>query len=56
MFHCHVLKHEDRGMMGQVEVYDPRGASLRDRLRKYYLFAWWWLHGVPWALCHSAFA
>jgi FtsP/CotA-like multicopper oxidase with cupredoxin domain len=56
MFHCHVLKHEDRGMMAQLEVYDPRGASLQDRLHKWYLFTWWWLHGVPWALCHSAFA
>jgi hypothetical protein len=21
MFHCHVLKHEDGGMMAQIEVY-----------------------------------
>ena len=21
MYHCHVLKHEDRGMMGNIEVY-----------------------------------
>lgn len=24
MYHCHVLKHEDKGMMANIEVYDPR--------------------------------
>ena len=24
LFHCHVLKHEDKGMMANIEVYDPR--------------------------------
>ena len=24
VFHCHVLKHEDKGMMANVEVYDPK--------------------------------
>lgn len=23
MYHCHVLRHEDRGMMANIEVYDP---------------------------------
>ena len=23
MFHCHVLKHEDAGMMGNIEIYRP---------------------------------
>ncbi len=23
MYHCHVLEHEDKGMMGNIEVYDP---------------------------------
>ena len=23
MFHCHVLKHEDSGMMGQFVVIEP---------------------------------
>lgn len=23
MYHCHVLQHEDGGMMAQIEVYDP---------------------------------
>jgi FtsP/CotA-like multicopper oxidase with cupredoxin domain len=23
MFHCHILKHEDQGMMGQVLVESP---------------------------------
>ena len=24
VYHCHVLSHEDKGMMGQIEVYDPK--------------------------------
>jgi FtsP/CotA-like multicopper oxidase with cupredoxin domain len=24
MFHCHILEHEDKGMMAQIEVYDPK--------------------------------
>ena len=24
MYHCHVLKHEDHGMMANIEVYDPK--------------------------------
>ena len=24
VYHCHVLEHEDRGMMGVLEVKDPR--------------------------------
>ena len=27
MYHCHVLQHEDRGMMAQIEVYDSRHPS-----------------------------
>ncbi|QMW21588.1 multicopper oxidase family protein [Sandaracinobacteroides saxicola] len=23
MFHCHILEHEDKGMMATIEVYDP---------------------------------
>jgi FtsP/CotA-like multicopper oxidase with cupredoxin domain len=26
MYHCHILEHEDKGMMAQIEVYDPAGA------------------------------
>jgi FtsP/CotA-like multicopper oxidase with cupredoxin domain len=25
MFHCHVLRHEDQGMMGQFVVVEPGG-------------------------------
>jgi hypothetical protein len=25
VFHCHVLHHEDHGMMSVVEVVDPKG-------------------------------
>ena len=31
MFHCHVLQHEDRGMMGQYVVAAPRRVSRRSR-------------------------
>ncbi len=24
MFHCHILEHEDKGMMATIEVYDPK--------------------------------
>jgi protein SCO1/2 len=27
MYHCHVLDHEDKGMMAMIEVYDPKTAS-----------------------------
>jgi FtsP/CotA-like multicopper oxidase with cupredoxin domain len=27
MFHCHILEHEDKGMMQQIEVYDPVSAQ-----------------------------
>lgn len=27
MFHCHVLLHEDQGMMGQFVVVEPRQAA-----------------------------
>jgi FtsP/CotA-like multicopper oxidase with cupredoxin domain len=56
MFHCHVLKHEDKGMMAQIEVYDPRAIGLRARLARLYLHLWWWLHGVPWSLCGLGYA
>ena len=23
MYHCHILEHEDKGMMANIEVYDP---------------------------------
>ena len=24
MYHCHILEHEDKGMMAMIEVYDPK--------------------------------
>jgi len=27
VYHCHVLKHEDNGMMAAIEVYDPAASS-----------------------------
>ena len=34
MYHCHVLEHEDRGMMAQIEVYDPRHPKQIDASQK----------------------
>ena len=28
MFHCHILEHEDKGMMSQIEVYDPKAGPM----------------------------
>jgi FtsP/CotA-like multicopper oxidase with cupredoxin domain len=51
MFHCHVLKHEDGGMMGNIQVYDPAPPSFISWLNGWYIhFVWWW-NGVPWSLC-----
>jgi FtsP/CotA-like multicopper oxidase with cupredoxin domain len=56
MFHCHVLKHEDKGMMANIEIYDPQPASLQRLASRFYLHVWWWLHGVPWTLCGIGYA
>ena len=50
MFHCHVLRHEDRGMMANVEVYDPSQTFSTRLVRLYMRVVWWW-HGVPWSQC-----
>ena len=31
LYHCHVLKHEDKGMMANIEVYDPKARSAPPR-------------------------
>jgi FtsP/CotA-like multicopper oxidase with cupredoxin domain len=54
MFHCHVLKHEDGGMMGNIEIYDPAPPTLSVRLNRFYMHVLWWWHGVPWSLCGLA--
>jgi suppressor of ftsI len=54
MFHCHVLSHEDKGMMGQVEVYDPLPQGFLARMNGLRSHLWWWLHGVPWSQCGLA--
>ncbi len=51
VLHCHVLRHEDKGMMAQIEVYDPRPRGLLDWALRQYFHIWWWAHGVPWTLC-----
>ena len=30
MFHCHILEHEDKGMMAHIEVYDPKAGPKHD--------------------------
>ena len=30
MFHCHILEHEDKGMMAQIEVYDPKVGPMKE--------------------------
>lgn len=30
MYHCHVLEHEDKGMMAQMEGYDPKTGPMKD--------------------------
>jgi len=27
MYHCHILEHEDKGMMSQIEVFDPKAPA-----------------------------
>jgi suppressor of ftsI len=51
VFHCHVLRHEDLGMMANIEVYDPVRPSLSARLGLLYRHVVWWWNGVPWSLC-----
>lgn len=51
MFHCHVLKHEDKGMMANIEIYDPTPPTVLVRLNLLYLHVLWWWHGVPWSQC-----
>lgn len=28
VFHCHILKHEDKGLMAPIEVWEPQTVSL----------------------------
>jgi FtsP/CotA-like multicopper oxidase with cupredoxin domain len=30
LYHCHILEHEDKGMMAQIEVYDPKVGPMPD--------------------------
>ncbi len=59
VFHCHVLKHEDRGMMASIEVVDATMASRLDGLfrqidllfRQAALVAFALRNGMPLAWC-----
>lgn len=33
MFHCHILEHEDKGMMAMIEVYDPKKGPMPDGMK-----------------------
>lgn len=35
VYHCHVLKHEDKGMMANIEIYDPKAPARSDVLGKH---------------------
>jgi suppressor of ftsI len=47
LFHCHILEHEDKGMMAQIEVYDPKVGPMPDG--RTHGHGW---HG-PWAGRHA---
>jgi len=61
VYHCHVLKHEDKGMMANIEVYDPKiGPDRLDSPDFNYRGQrpWWlrWLGGaqtIGGYICHS---
>jgi suppressor of ftsI len=52
-YHCHVLKHEDRGMMAQIEVYDPGAVGVLPDVGRFFRRLALWSKGVPWAYCES---
>ncbi len=37
MYHCHVLKHEDKGMMANIEVYDPKARAAPDHMHEHHM-------------------
>ena len=57
VYHCHVLKHEDRGMMAEIEVYDPSGigalfGSMFDQpIRWFRQHLHSWRTGLPLEFC-----
>jgi len=50
VFHCHVLKHEDHGMMAVIEVYDPN-LSFANRVADWFGDAFWAVR-IWQARCH----
>jgi len=51
VYHCHVLKHEDKGMMANIEVYDPAESAAWHRLRLLYQKARLAMLGLPTEIC-----
>jgi cytochrome oxidase Cu insertion factor (SCO1/SenC/PrrC family) len=36
VYHCHLLEHEDKGMMASIEVFDPKAEALRKSRRLHF--------------------
>lgn len=61
MYHCHVLMHEDKGMMAHIEVYDPVNerrflgifGALQRYIRMIPLVVHAWLNRQPLAFCFA---
>jgi FtsP/CotA-like multicopper oxidase with cupredoxin domain len=51
VFHCHVLKHEDKGMMANIEVYDPNQWPVRRSLGMLFARMRLALLGLPSSIC-----
>ena len=57
VYHCHVLQHEDHGMMANIEVYDPKTGPDLSSPTLLGRRSWWgaWLNRTPWLgrICHA---
>ena len=51
VYHCHVLKHEDKGMMANIEVYDPNADSLLSGTQRLIERIRLKMRGLPTAIC-----
>lgn len=51
VFHCHVLKHEDKGMMANIEVYDPNEWSVWSSFERLFARFHLALLGLPASIC-----
>ncbi len=51
VFHCHVLKHEDKGMMANIEVYDPAKETFLSPIKALLTRLGSARGGLPYAFC-----